>query len=380
MTKSVDLSAVRPSGRGVDWSSIVQFGLFIPPYSTAYADGRRAFKDVVDWDLRVVQWADEYGFAEAFFAEHHTVAIEPSPAPDLMIAMAAQVTSRITLGAAAHLLPYHNPIALAHRMIVLDHVTGGRYIAGAAPGAYPSDAQLFCTGKNNPEMMVEALDIIEAIWTKPAPFTIEGKYWSVDMPAPEDGMHGQHLKPLQSPHPRIAMTGMQAKSPTLTLAGSRGYLPFSQQVSADALNQHWDTYSTAAVGAGFEPKRSDWRVFRDIFVADTDEEARRAVLDGAAAEAWNTYLLPQYSRLNLIPILAGDSVDPNDVTPEWLVDNFWLVGSPATVRDKMRALNDECGGIGTIVSFTYDYSANPDVYQRNFELMATEVIPQLRTL
>ena len=34
-----------------------------------------------------------------------------------MIAAASQVTERLPLGAAAHLLPYHNPVALAHRMI-----------------------------------------------------------------------------------------------------------------------------------------------------------------------------------------------------------------------------------------------------------------------
>jgi alkanesulfonate monooxygenase SsuD/methylene tetrahydromethanopterin reductase-like flavin-dependent oxidoreductase (luciferase family) len=353
----------------------VKFGLFIPPYALDYVHGTRRMQDIINWDLQVVQWADQCGFSEAFFAEHHTVAVEPSPAPDLMIAAAAQVTERIRLGAAAHLLPYHNPIALAHRMIVLDHMTGGRYIAGVAPGAFATDAQLFGTGRNNQEMMVEAIDIIEAIWTKPAPFTFDGKYWSVDMPAREDGIHGQHLQPLQSPHPPIAMTGMQPTSPTLTLAGRRGFIPLSQQVGVDALVQHWQTYSAAAIEAGHQPQRSDWHVFRDIFVADTDAAAREAVLRGAAGATWKQYLLPVYGKLGLIPLLAGADTAPEDVTPEWMVDNFWLVGSPSTVRDKIIALNDACGGIGTIDSFTYDYSGNPDVYKHHLELMAAEVIP-----
>ena len=53
---------------------------------------------------------------EAYFAEHYTIGREPSPAPDLMIAAAAQRTRQIKLGAAAHLVPYHNPISLAHRL------------------------------------------------------------------------------------------------------------------------------------------------------------------------------------------------------------------------------------------------------------------------
>jgi len=351
----------------------MKFGLFVVPFALPYAYGERTADEVIAWDLQIAEWADTYGLNEVYFAEHYTLGHEPSPAPDLMIAAASQRTSRVLLGAAAHVLPYHNPIALAHRMLWLDHMTGGRYIAGVAPGAYPSDAQLFMTGSNNPEMMMEALDIIEAIWTKPGPFTLEGKYWSVDMPAFNEGIQGPHLKPFQSPHPRIAMTGMQAKSPTLETAGSRGYLPMSQQVSAAALRSHWDLYDAAASRAGYSTDRSEWRIMRDFFVADTDDEARDAVINGPAGAAWRDYLLPTFAKLGLLPLVAGEEVDPADVDVEWMTDNFWLVGSPKTVADKAKALDAECGGVGSIVSFTYDYSDNSDVYRRSLELMGTEV-------
>jgi alkanesulfonate monooxygenase SsuD/methylene tetrahydromethanopterin reductase-like flavin-dependent oxidoreductase (luciferase family) len=357
----------------------VKFGIFNAPFTLPYANGQHTAAEVIDWDLQMAKWADEYGLAEVYFAEHYTVGTEPSPAPDLMIAAASQVTKNIVLGAAAHVLPYHNPIALAHRMQWLDHMTGGRYIAGVAPGVYPSDAQLFGTGKNNPEMMMEAIDIIEAIWTKPGPFTINGKYWSVDMPAYDPSMYGPHLKPFQNPHPRIAMTGMQAKSPTLTLAGSRGYIPFSQQVSASALKQHWVTYCEAAAGAGHQTDRSEWRIMRDFFVADTDEEARDAVINGVAGHTWREYLLPTFAEIGLISVLSGDGVDPSIVDVEWLTDNFWLVGSPETVAEKVRALDNECGGFGAIVSYTYDYHDNPEPFRKNLELLGTKVMPLLES-
>ncbi|MGV9867505.1 LLM class flavin-dependent oxidoreductase [Rhodococcus koreensis] len=354
----------------------MKFGTFHLPYSLDYADGTRPAQAVIDWDLQVVEWADRYGLDEAFFAEHYTVGAEPSPAPDVMIAAASQRTSRIRLGAGAHLLPYHNPVALAHRIMWLDHMTGGRYIAGVAPGAYPTDAQLFATGKNNNEMMIEALDIMEAIWTKPGPFSITGKYWSVDMPDYDADIKGPHLKPRQEPHPPISMTGMQPASPTLTLAGERGYAPMSQQLGLDTLLQHWTTYSDAAQAAGHPAHRSDWRIFRDFFVADTDEAAREAVLTGAAGRTWQEILLPVYKKMNLLPLLAG-AMDPDKVTVEWLADNFWLIGSPSTVQEKAREFNKQVGGVGTVISFTYDYSATPEIYQRNLELMGTEVIPAL---
>lgn len=358
----------------------MKFGIFSIPYALDYADGRKSLTEVIEWDLQVTEWADEYGLHEAYFAEHYTLGREASPAPDVMIAAASQRTTRITLGAAAHLLPYHNPVALAHRMLFLDHLTGGRYIAGVAPGAYPSDAQLFGTGKNNPEMMVEALDIIEAIWTKPGPFTIAGKYWTVDMPAYDDGIHGPHLKPLQNPAPRIAMTGMQAKSPTLTLCGSRGYVPISQEVSTQALVQHWETYSSAANAHGHNPTRQDWRVTRDYFVADTDAAAIDAVVNGPMGDTWRRHLLPTFQELQLIPLLVGDAVKPEDLTVEWMAENFWLVGSPDTVIDKVGALQADTGGFGSLITFAYDYSEPPEVYRRNFELLGSRVAPAVENL
>jgi alkanesulfonate monooxygenase SsuD/methylene tetrahydromethanopterin reductase-like flavin-dependent oxidoreductase (luciferase family) len=160
----------------------MRLGIFNTPYTLRYTEARQTAREVIEWDLQVVRWADEYGLDEAYFAEHYTIGHEPSPAPDLMIAAAAQLTSQIRLGAAAHLLPYHNPINLAHRLMWLDHMTGGRYIAGFAPGSFPTDAQLFNSGNLNAEMMSEALDIITAVWTREPPYRIEGEFWTMDMP------------------------------------------------------------------------------------------------------------------------------------------------------------------------------------------------------
>ncbi len=200
------------------------------------------------------------------------------------------------------------------------------------------------------------------------------------MPAYSEDIHGPHLKPHGSRAPRIAMTGMQSNSPTLTLCGERGYLPISQQVSTSALIQHWATYEQAAHTSGHTPDRRDWRVLRDYFVADTDEEAMESVINGPMGETWRRHILPTFAQLNLIGLLAGDEVDPAQVTVEWLAENFWLIGSPATVIDKVRDLQQRTGGFGTLLSATFDYSGHPEQYQRSFELLGAEVIPALRDL
>lgn len=366
----------------------MELGFFSTPYSSAYPAGRRSAQEVIEWDLNLVRWADEYGLAEAFFAEHYTIGHEPSPAPDLMIAAASQVSTRLKLGAAAHLLPYHNPINLAHRLLWLDHMTGGRYIAGFAPGSFPTDAQLFGTGDKNAEMMNEALDVVEAIWTREPPFKLEGKYWTVDMPEFTTIWNGPHLKPRQKPHPEIVVTGMQAQSPTFTDGGRRGYSPMSQQVGVEVLRQQWETYAAAATAAGRAPDRANWRVMRDVFVADTDEEARRHVVEGSAGETWNEHVLPSFKRLRkrgdrtyaLGELLLDPGMDIEELTVEWLADNFWLVGSPDTVTEKIERFNEQLGGFGRLITFAFDYSDDPEPYRRSFELLGQEVAPRVAEL
>jgi alkanesulfonate monooxygenase SsuD/methylene tetrahydromethanopterin reductase-like flavin-dependent oxidoreductase (luciferase family) len=366
----------------------MHLGFFSPPYAQAYVDGRRTLREVIEWDLQVARWADEYGLHELFFAEHHTIGHEPSPAPDLMIAAAARETTRLRLGAAAHLLPYHNPMALATRLMYLDHMTGGRYIAGFAPGSFPTDGQFFGVGPGNAKMMDEALDIIDAIWTKREPFRIEGEFWTVDMPAHSTQWNGPHLRPFQSPHPEVMMTGVQPTSPTFVDAARRGFSPMSQQVGIVALRQQWATYEAAALQAGHTPDRANWRVMRDVFVAETDDEARRLFLEGPAGRTWDELVLPTFRAVRdrggkpyaLGELLLDPGMTIDELTIEWMVDNFFLIGSPDTVVEKITRFNDTLGGVGALLSFTFDFSEDPEPYRRHLELLGREVAPQIASV
>jgi alkanesulfonate monooxygenase SsuD/methylene tetrahydromethanopterin reductase-like flavin-dependent oxidoreductase (luciferase family) len=358
---------------------LVKFAVFNVPFALDYAAGKESLQDVIDWGVQTAAWADQYGLDEVFYAEHYTLGVEPSPAPDLMIAAASQRTSRIGLGALGHLLPYHNPVALAHRMLFLDHMTGGRYVAGVAPGAYPSDAQLFDTGKNNPEMLAEALDIVDAIFHKEGPWRFEGKYWNAEMPAFDEHIAGPHLKPFQPAGPERLMTGMQPTSPTLTEAGRRGYSPVSQAVHADVLKQHWETYSAAARIAGHEPSRRSWRIVRDWFVADTDEQARELALKGSLS-ALAAYNLAVFQSLGIAGLLSGSEVDASELNVEWMLDNFALVGSPETVAQKIRDLYEGVGGFGTLICASHARIPDGEAWRRSWELTGSEVAPLVADL
>jgi alkanesulfonate monooxygenase SsuD/methylene tetrahydromethanopterin reductase-like flavin-dependent oxidoreductase (luciferase family) len=360
----------------------MKIGLFAIPLVLDYEPfaGRTA-KQVIDWDVQVAQWADEAGLEEMWFAEHYTLGREPSPAPDLMIAAASQVTKNLRLAAGAHLLPYHNPVSLAHRLMWLDHMTGGRYIAGVAQGTYPTDAHLFDLSDKNKrtEMMQEALQIILAIWNRTEPFRIEGKYWTVDVPDYDPFWFGPHMKPYQTPHPPIAITGSSAKSSSLEIAGTNGFIPSSQHVRSSILRQHWETFSTAADKAGKPADRSQWRILRDVFVGETDSSAMDAFLNGPAGRGWRDSMIPLFRDLGLIGELVGDDVAPEHVTVEYLAENMLMVGSVDTVVEKMRALQEETGGYGIQLAFIHDHTDDPKPYQKHIELLGDQVTPRVAT-
>src|SRR5205823_7172498 len=104
------------------------------------------------------------GFDEEWIREHHSAAFEIIATPEVFVAAAAQRTRHIRLGTGVSSLPYHHPLMLADRMVLLDHLTRGRVMLGVGPGALPSDA--FMMGidpMRQREMMEESLEAILAL-------------------------------------------------------------------------------------------------------------------------------------------------------------------------------------------------------------------------
>jgi alkanesulfonate monooxygenase SsuD/methylene tetrahydromethanopterin reductase-like flavin-dependent oxidoreductase (luciferase family) len=353
----------------------MDIGMFMVPFRFPGTDIQAGF----EWDLQSVRWADEFGLSEVWFGEHFTLGWEPSCAPELYIAAAARETTQIRLATGAHLLPYHNPVALAHRLMLLDHHTGGRLMVGVGAGAYPSDAALFGVDpKDTREMMAESLDIIQRIWTSEKPTAFDGKYWKLGAPPYDEFLRGPHLRPLQQPHPPIALAGLSPNSGTLYEAGAGGYIPLSFGVASDYLAGHWYRYVEGAEAAGRLPDRNEWRVACNVFVADTDEDAFRFCVDGAMGRAFRDWLIPGYTAGGFLPIMAPELSRPEDATPEWFARNKWLVGSPDTVVEKLEQDLEISGGFGQIILLAHEYRDDPEPWRRNLELLGTEVLPRIK--
>ena len=356
----------------------MKLGIFFMPSHPP----ERGLKAGQDWDLEVIRTADRLGYTEAWIGEHFTAPWEPNPAPDLLIAQALMQTTRIKLAPGAQLLPSHHPAELACRVAFMDHLAEGRYMLGIGASGLPSDWQLFCVDGVKGEtrdMTRESLDIMLKIWASDGGYEHHGKYWNVNVPKPMLGTLKHHIKPLQRPHPPIGIAGFSPNSDTLKLAGERGFIPLSLNLNNAYIASHWDAVTEGAKRSGSTPNRADWRIVREIFVADTDDEAYKGCVQSGMGRMMREYLLPLFHEFGFTKYLKDDeSIADGDVTPEYLAHHGWLVGSPRTVTRKLGEMYDEVGGFGTLLHFGFDYADNPAPWFKSMRLMAEEVMPHFQ--
>jgi len=358
----------------------MQLGVFMMPSHPPERD----FYTGHQWDLDHLALIDTLGFDEAWIGEHFTAPWEPNPAPDLLIAQALLRTQKIKLAPGAHLLPYHHPAELAHRVAFLDHMAQGRFMFGVGSSGLPSDWKLFNVdgfAGDHRHMTREALEIILKLWTSDEPFEYKGNYWSVNRIDTMIETLKYHIKPYQKPYPPIGIAGASPGSDTLKIAGEHGFMPMSLNIGPQYLASHWQAVCEGAEKAGRTPRRSDWRVVREVYIAETDKEAREKATKGMLARAYREYLLPLFASFQFTPYLKHDPDIPDaDVTPEYLVDHGWLVGSPQTVTAKLGQMYEDSGGFGCLLVLTFDHLDDNAGWANSQRLLVEEVMPHFAAL
>ena len=142
----------------------MRFGLFGGAKSAgsgpdADSHGYQAF---IDYVVR----AEQLGFESLFMVEHHFTGVgQVSASLNLLTYLAAR-TSRIRLGTAVIVLPWHNPALLAEQAATLDLLSGGRFDFGIGKGYRQSEFTSFCIDPAEAEARFqECLDFLRKAWS-----------------------------------------------------------------------------------------------------------------------------------------------------------------------------------------------------------------------
>jgi limonene 1,2-monooxygenase len=239
--------------RSVPMSQRLRFGIFLAPFHKPGINPTLALHS----DLELIQWLDRCGYDEAWLGEHHSAGTELSASPEIMIATAAERTRNIKLGTGVVSVSYHNPLWVAERIVLLDHLTRGRVMLGLGPGSLPTDGMMIGLQQSQTRGLLEdGIGIITKLLTSDEPVTFNNERWDLREAR-------LHLRPYSNPLFDIAVAAVA--SPTgARLAGRYGVGMLSVGATTaagfDALALHWDVLTAEAKAHCKTADRGKWRL------------------------------------------------------------------------------------------------------------------------
>ena len=330
-----------------------------------------------DGHLREWERAEELGYDGLFLGEHHFTPYNMTPSPNVMLAAIAARTQRMRLGIMANILPFHQPLRLAEEIAMLDLLTHGRLECGLGRGV---DEQEFLRFKMPYEdarpRFEEGLELMLKAWKNPV-FSHEGRFFNI-------GEATIYPRPLQQPHPPIWITSLSPR--TIQWSASQGFPMSSIFLTVDATREAFDTYEAAAREAGQPTGPSRLALARNVFIADTMEEAKeiaRPALDHLfglfmeAAVPKDLDSLPAeyaYYQSFFRPFVDAQ-LSFDDLCKFGLV----IIGTPESVRDDVvrQVTETRCGHF---ISWQCFGNLSIEHAMRSQELYAKEVLPALHEL
>ena len=347
----------------MDWP--LRFGIFLAPFHEPHRNPTLA----LERDLELIERLDELGYDEAWIGEHHSAGFEIIASPEVFIAAAAQRTKHIRLGTGVSSLPYHHPLMLADRMVLLDHLTRGRVMLGCGPGALPSDAFMMGIDPNRQrEMMEESLEAILALLDGSEPVTRETDWFT---------LRDARLQLRPFTHPRFEVCVAAQVSPAGPRAAGRfgcGLLSIgaTSRGGFDVLGSHWSVMEERAAEFGHPtPDRRNWRLVGPMHLAESEEQARKDVAYGLAD--WIGY----FTKVAALP-LAPDTDDPDAMVEAMNGSGMAVIGTPEMAVAQVQRLIDQSGGFGTFLFMANDW-ADREAMLRSYELFAKEVMPRFQS-
>lgn len=96
--------------------------------------GRFRDEDVVAAEMRIARQAEALGYDKLWAVEHHFTDYAACPDNVAYLCWLAGCTERIRLGTGAVIVPWNDPLRVAEKITLLDHVSGGRAVLGLGRG------------------------------------------------------------------------------------------------------------------------------------------------------------------------------------------------------------------------------------------------------
>ena len=329
--------------------------------------------------LDELEYAEQLGFDGICVNEHHQNAYGTMPAPNLMAASLVRRTEKLQLAIVGNGLPLRDhPLRVAEEVAMLDVISGGRIISGFVRGIGDEYFSMGIDPSTSRERFSEAHDLIIKAWTTDGPFRWIGKHYRLNYV-------NVWPRPLQQPHPPVWIPAF-GSTETMYWAAAHRYTYLSVFAPSKLLKRWFDGFREGARAAGYEASRDQIGILLPIYVAETD---RQAHAEGRQHVLWLYHKGLKHKFEHLFPpgymsdhswgrFLQSGLGAYSDVSYEDLLgQGYAVVGSPATVRERLAELEEELG-FGLVNALLHIGDMPHDRTIRNMELFAREVMPNFR--
>ena len=319
--------------------------------------------------------AEELGLDVIWLSELHFDPQRSVLSAPLSIASAiAARTRRIKIGTAVQVLPLCHPLRLAEEGATVDQISRGRLIFGVGRSGLPRTYEDYGVSyAESRARFAEALEIVEQAWSQPA-VNYDGKYYSFHNIAVTP-------KPYQQPYPPIRIAA--ASPDTYPAVGARG-LPILINARLGTFSEFAPAvreYREAYEAAGYPGKG---RVYLRVptYLAETEDRARAepqeslmhfigeaiARLKDSMSRPGTRAIEGRAQRLQRLENLTYDEALQGQV----------LIGTPASVIERLRDLQDELGLDGILAELNTGGLIPHAKVMSAMRLLCSEVMPRFQ--
>jgi alkanesulfonate monooxygenase SsuD/methylene tetrahydromethanopterin reductase-like flavin-dependent oxidoreductase (luciferase family) len=247
----------------------MQFGIFGSAQASTADLGPetgQGFRDYLDMAVE----AEALGYRSSFLVEHHFTGWNQVSATLMLQTALAMRTTKLRLGTAVIVLPWHNPVLLAEQAATLDLISNGRFDFGIGKGYRHNEFAGFHIPIDEAEVRFEeCVEVMTKAFVSRERFSHRGRFWQFDDIVVEP-------PPSQKPHPPFWVAA--ASEASIKRAARRGFnLILDQYASPEQLGQRIALYRAErqAAGLAFDPMQV--AVARQMHVADSKAEAEQAL-------------------------------------------------------------------------------------------------------
>ena len=339
--------------------------------------GRVGDAEMVAGEMRIAELAEPLGYDKVWCVEHHFTDYSACPDNLQFLSWVAARTRRIRLATGAVIVPWNDPLRVAEKVALLDHLSGGRAVLGLGRGLARREYAGFGIdmGESRARFDEAARMIIDALDSG----FVEGAG-----PFYPQARTEIRPRPLRGFRDRFYCVGMSPESVEQAAALGARLMIFSQQT--------WETFATGSL----RHYRESWRKYHageppapltgDLLFCH--EDAKRA--EELAMEYMPNYFLSIVRHYEILGdhfkdvggydhyATAGDlfrQVGLETAAKVYCGVQTW--GTPAMILEKLRARRALLGDFElNLIAY---YGGMPlEVGERSIRLFAEQVLPELR--